>query len=282
MTMGRECPGKEDDMYLEEVFGLKGKVAVVTGGGQGIGQVVALGLAKAGADIVIVCRSGADETIRKIEEAGGKAYFVKCDVTDEASVDAAVAEIIEKSGKIDILFNNAGACYHKKAIVGKDEDLGGLNDGEATVDEWRSILDVNLTGEYIMSVAVARTMIDKGIKGSIINMASMSGTIVNIPQCQASYNASKAGVMHMSKSLAIEWADYGIRVNSLSPGYVGTPMSQPPFVHQELLDAWAPLFPLHRMAKPEELIPAVLYLASPASGYTTGSDLIVDGGYSCV
>jgi NAD(P)-dependent dehydrogenase (short-subunit alcohol dehydrogenase family) len=269
-------------MYLEEIFGLKGKVAVVTGGGQGIGQVIALGLAKAGAEIVIVCRSGADETIRQIEEAGGKAYFVKCDVTDEQAVNAAVDEIIQRSGKIDILFNNAGACYHKKAIVRDGEELGGLNDGEATVAEWRNILDVNLTGEYIMSVAVARTMIDKGVRGSIINMASMSGTIVNIPQCQASYNASKAGVMHMTKSLAIEWADYGIRVNSLSPGYVGTPMSQPPFVHQELLDAWYPLFPLHRMAKPEELIPAVLYLASPASGYTTGSDLIVDGGYSCV
>ena len=269
-------------MYLEDVFGLKGKTAVVTGGGQGIGQVVAVGLAKAGAEIAIVCRSGADETIRLVEEAGGKAYFVKGDVTSEESVNATVAEIIERSGKIDILFNNAGACYHKKAIVLEGEDLGGLNDGEATVDEFRRIIDVNLTGEYIMAVAVARTMIEKGIKGSIINMASMSGTIVNIPQCQASYNASKAAVMHMTKSLAIEWADYGIRVNSLSPGYVGTPMSQPPFVHQELLDAWEPLFPLHRMAKPEELIPAVLYLASPAAGYTTGSDIIVDGGYCCV
>ena len=269
-------------MYLEELFGLNGKTAVVTGGGQGIGQVIAIGLAKAGAEVVIVCRSGADETVRLIEEAGGRGYFVRCDVTDEASVNRAVGQIIEKSGKIDVLFNNAGACYHKKAIVRAGEDLGGMNDGEATVAEWRRILDVNLTGEYIMSVAVARTMIEKGVHGSIINMASMSGSIVNIPQCQASYNASKAGVMHMTKSLAIEWADYGIRVNSLSPGYVGTPMSQPPFVSQELLDAWAPLFPLHRMAGPEELIPAVLYLASPAAGYTTGSDLIVDGGYSLV
>ncbi len=269
-------------MYLEELFGLKGKTAIVTGGGKGIGQVCALGLAKAGAEVVIVCRSGADETVKLIEEAGGKAYFVRCDVTDEKNVDEAVSEIISRSGKIDILFNNAGACYHKKAILLEGEELKGLNDGEATIDEWRDILNVNLTGEYIMSVAVARTMIENGIKGSIINMASMSGTIVNIPQCQASYNASKAAVIHMTKSLAIEWADYGIRVNSLSPGYVATPMSQPPFVHQELLDAWAPLFPLHRMATPEELVPAILYLASPAAGYTTGSDLIVDGGYCCV
>ncbi len=269
-------------MYLEEMFGLKGKVAVITGGGQGIGQTVAVGLAKAGAQVVIVCRSGADETIKLVEAAGGTAYFVRCDVTDESSVNAAVNEIIERSGKIDILFNNAGACYHKKAIVLDGEDLGGLNDGEATVEEWRAILDVNLTGEYIMAVAVARTMIEENIKGSIINMASMSGSIVNIPQCQASYNASKAGVIHMTKSLAIEWANYGIRVNSISPGYVGTPMSQPPFVHQELLDAWKPLFPLHRMAAPEELMPAILYLASPAAGYTTGTDVIVDGAYCCV
>ena len=269
-------------MYLEELFGLKGKTAVITGGGKGIGQIVALGLAKAGAEIVIVCRNGADETIRLVEEVGGKAYYVKCDVTDAGSVKSAVAEIIEKSGKIDVLFNNAGVCYHKKAIVLDGEELGGFNDGEATIEEFRNVMDVNLTGEYIMAVEVARTMIAKNIKGSIINMASMSGSIVNIPQYQASYNASKAAVIHMTKSLAIEWADYGIRVNSLSPGYVWTPMSQPPFVHQELLDAWEPMFPLHRMAKAEELIPAVLYLASSAAGYTTGSDVIVDGGYSCV
>ena len=120
-------------------------------------------------------------------------------------------------------------------------------------------------------------MIESGTKGSIINMASMSGTIVNIPQWQASYNASKAGVMHMTRSLAIEWAEHGIRVNSLSPGYIGTPMSAD--TPQELKNAWMPLMPYHRMGKPEELIPAILYLACDAAGYTTGSDVIVDGGY---
>ena len=255
-------------MYLEEIFGLGGKVAVVTGGGQGIGQTVAVGLAKAGAEVVITCRHGADETVKLIEEAGGKAYYVQCDVTSEESVDKAVAEIIEKSGHIDVLFNNAGICYHKGTF-------------EATIEDWRQVIDTNLTGEYIMARAVAKTMIDKGIKGSIINMASMSGTIVNIPQWQAAYNASKAGVIHLTKSLAVEWADHEIRVNSLSPGYVATPMSiDPNFVEPELMAAWMPLMPLHRMAKPEELIPAVLYLASPAAGYTTGSDIIVDGAYS--
>lgn len=254
-------------MYLEELFGLSGKTAVVTGAGRGIGQVIATGLAKAGAEIVVISRSGAEETVRMIAENGGKAYDLRADVTKEDEVDAAVREIINRSGKIDILFNNAGICIHKSTL-------------DATVEEWKSVIDINLTGEYIMARAVGRTMIEKGIKGSIVNMASMSGTIVNIPQWQASYNASKAGVIHLTKSLAAEWIGYGIRVNSLSPGYIATPMSAD--VPQELKSAWEPLMPMHRMGEPEELIPAVLYLVSPAAGYTTGSDIIVDGGYTCI
>lgn len=253
-------------MYLQEMFGLDGKVAIVTGGGRGIGQVIACGLAKAGAEVVIICRSGAEETVKMITDEGGKAYDIKADVTDEAQVDAALATILERSGSIDVLFNNAGICMHQSTL-------------EATIEEFRQVVDVNLTGEFIMARAVGKIMIDRGIKGSIINMASMSGTIVNIPQWQCSYNASKAAVIHMTKSLAVEWADYGIRVNSLSPGYIATPMAVD--VPKELKDAWLPLMPLHRMGTPEELIPPILYLASSASGYTTGSDIIVDGAYSC-
>ena len=254
-------------MYLQEMFGLEGKTAIVTGAGRGIGQVVAQGLAKAGAEIVIISRSGAQETVNLITKAGGKAYDLRADVTKEEQVDDAIAEILKRSGKIDILFNNAGICIHKDTFT-------------ATVEEWRSVLDINLTGEYIMARAVAKTMVERGIHGSIVNMASMSGTIVNIPQWQASYNASKAGVIHLTKSLAVEWIPYGIRVNSISPGYIATPMSED--VPKELKDAWEPLMPMHRMGTPEELIPAILYLVSPASGYTTGTDLIVDGGYSCI
>ena len=253
-------------MYLEKMFGLKDKIAIVTGGGRGIGQVIACGLAKAGAEVVIISRSGAEETVKMIEEDGGKAYDLKADVTDEAQVDHALQTILDRSGSIDILFNNAGICMHQSTL-------------EATIEEFRQVVDVNLTGEFIMARAVGRIMIERGIKGSIINMASMSGTIVNIPQWQCSYNASKAAVIHMTKSLAVEWADYGIRVNSLSPGYIATPMAVD--VPKELKDAWLPLMPLHRMGTPEELIPAILYLASDASGYTTGSDIIVDGAYSC-
>ncbi|MDR1905129.1 MAG: SDR family oxidoreductase [Treponema sp.] len=252
--------------YLDDLFGLKGKIAVVTGGGRGIGQVVAEGLAKAGAEIAIISRTGADETVKNIEAAGGRAYSLRADVTKENEVDTAFADVLKRSGAVDIVFNNAGICIHKSTL-------------EASIAEWREVIDINLTGEYIVARAAGKIMIERGIKGSIINMASMSGTIVNVPQWQASYNASKAALIHLTRSLAVEWSPYGIRVNSLSPGYIATPMSVD--TPQELKDAWMPLIPNHRMGKPEELIGAVIYLASAESGYTNGSDLIVDGAYHC-
>jgi NAD(P)-dependent dehydrogenase (short-subunit alcohol dehydrogenase family) len=251
--------------YLDELFSLKGKTALVTGGGRGIGQVVARGLAKAGAEIAIISRTGAGETVSLIEKEGGKAYSLIADVTKEADVDKALAEILARAGRLDVVFNNAGVCIHKDTL-------------DASIAEWREVIDINLTGEYVVARAAGRIMIEKKIKGSIINMASMSGTIVNIPQWQASYNASKAGVIHMTRSLAVEWAQHGIRVNSISPGYISTPMSAD--TPKELKDAWMPLMPMHRMGTPEELIPAILYLASGASGYTSGSDVIVDGAYT--
>lgn len=254
-------------MYLDELFGLKGKVAVVTGGGRGIGQVVARGFSKAGAEVVILNRSGADETISMITSDGGKAYYISTDVVEEDSVDAAFAEILRRSGRIDIIFNNAGICMHQTTF-------------EATIAEFRQVLDVNLTGEFIVARAAGKIMVERGIRGSIINMASMSGSIVNVPQWQCSYNASKAAVIHMTRSMAVEWAEYHIRVNSISPGYIATPMSADE--SQELKDAWMPFIPMHRMGNPEELIPAILYLACDASGYTSGSDIIVDGAYTCM
>jgi NAD(P)-dependent dehydrogenase (short-subunit alcohol dehydrogenase family) len=249
------------------MFGLKGKVAIVTGGGRGIGQVIARGFAKAGAEVVILARSGSGDTLDLIKKDGGKAYFIKCDVTKEKDVDAALAEIMKRSGSIDIVFNNAGVCMHQTTF-------------EATIAEFREVIDINLTGQFILARAAGKIMVDKGIKGNIINMASISGSIANVPQWQCSYNASKAAVIHMTRSLAAEWAEYGIRVNSISPGYIATPMSLD--TPQDLKDAWMPLIPQHRFADPEELMPAMLYLASPAAKYTTGSDIVVDGGYTCL
>ncbi len=254
-------------MYLEEMFGLSGKTAIVTGGSRGIGQTVAVGLAKAGADIAIFSRSGADETAKLIEETGRKAKSYLVDVTKENDVDAGLEKVLTDFDSIDVLFNNAGICIHKATF-------------DASVAEWSEVVNVNLTGEFIMCRAVGKIMAQRSIKGSIINMASISGSIVNIPQWQASYNASKAAVIHMTRSLATEWSNLGIRVNSLSPGYIATPMAVD--TPQELKDAWIPLIPARRMGKPDELVGAVIYLASDCSTYTNGCDLIVDGAYTCV
>ncbi len=256
--------------YIRNLFTLEGKAALVTGGGRGIGQVIARELARCGADIAIFSRSGAPETVKIIQGEGGRALDILADVTDEAQVASGIAQIIEHYGHLDIVINNAGVCYHKDIF-------------EASVEEWRQCLEINLTGEYIVCREAARAMIDGNIAGSIINIASVSGHVVNIPQCQAAYNASKAGVIHMTKSLAIELVDKNIRVNSISPGYVATPMAtDPAFVEPELLAAWQPLFPMHRMAKPEELCGAILWLCSKSAGYTTGADIIIDGGYGVI
>lgn len=256
--------------FIKNLFSLEGKTALVTGAGRGIGQVLARDLARAGADIAIFSRSGAEETVQLIEAEGGKAISIIADCTKEADVKAGMQKILDCYGRLDIVINNAGICYHKGIF-------------EASIEEFRECLDINLTGEYLVAREAARTMIALGSKGSIVNIASISGTIANIPQKQVAYNASKAGVMQMTKSLAIELVDHNIRVNSVSPGYIATPMSvDPNFVEPELLEAWKPLMPMHRMAKPEELVGAVIWLASDASSYTNGVDIIIDGLYTAV
>lgn len=256
-------------MYLEEIFSLKNKVALVTGAGRSIGQNAALAFAKAGADIAVFSRSGAPETKRLIEEEGKKCLDIRCDVTDEAQVQAAVEEVMAFYDRIDILYNNAGICIPKDAF-------------EMTVAEFRQVVDTNLTGEFIVARAVAKRMIEKGIHGSIINMASMSGSVVNLPQAQAAYNASKAAVRLLTKSLAIEWTKYGIRVNCLSPGYLEN-LYEFDDIPEENKREWRARTPLNgRFCKFSELVPALLYLACDAAGYTTASDVIVDGGYTAV
>ena len=253
--------------YVEKLFGLSGKVALVTGASRGIGQHVAVGLAKAGASVALISRSSAEETVKMIEEEGGRALCIRADVTKEAEVDAALEQVLDHFGSLDIVFNNAGICIHKSSL-------------EATIEEFREVIDVNLTGEYIVARAAGRIMIGRGIRGSIINMSSMCAGVVVMPQWQCSYNASKAAVNQMTRSLALEWAPHGIRVNSLSPGYIATTMSTDS--PQDMIEAWLPLIPMHRMAGTEELMTAVLYLASSASSYTSGTDVLVDGAYSCL
>ena len=254
-------------MYVGELFGLKGKVAVVTGASKGIGKTAAVGLAKAGAEVAILCRSEPKEALEGIAAADGRGYWSAADVTDEAAVDAAFAEIARRSGVVHVVFNNAGICIHEDSV-------------DAPAENFRTVMNVNFFGEFFVARAAARIMMERGIRGSIINMASMSGSIVNLPQWQCSYNASKAAVIHMTRSLAVEWVKAGIRVNCISPGYIATGALDE--IPEEYRESWIPMIPMARMGKPEELLPALLYLASDASGYTTGSNVIVDGGYTCL
>ena len=254
-------------MFLQEYFGLDGKTVLVTGGNRGIGQEVSVDLAKAGARIAVFSRSGAEETVKKIRDSGGEAQSFLVDVQSEESIKNGVAQVIQVFGKIDVLFNNAGITIHKTVL-------------DADYQDWEKILKTNLLGEMMVAKEVAKHMISEGIKGSIINMGSMSGTIVNVPQMQTLYNVSKAAVIHMTKSLAVEWAGYGIRVNCLSPGYIATDMSVN--VDEKLKEQWMKMVPMHRMGKPSELSGAVIFLACDGAGYTTGCNLVVDGGYTCL
>lgn len=253
-------------MSIHEMFSLKGKVAVVTGGYRGIGKSVAKGLAEAGADIVIFDLIDAEETAKEISrDCHVRAASFICDVTNPEQVEKTIALAGEKMGTLDILFNNAGIGPHKDAL-------------EVSPDEWKKVIDVNLNGIFYVAVSFCRWVSSRGKKGSIINTVSMSGLIVNIPQKQASYNASKAGVIHLTKTLAVEWADKGIRVNSISPGYIATDLIQD--VREDWKNQWVSMIPFGRMGKPEELAGAVVYLASDAASYTSGCNIVIDGCYT--
>jgi NAD(P)-dependent dehydrogenase (short-subunit alcohol dehydrogenase family) len=253
-----------------DAFDLSGRIAIVTGAGQGLGREFARALARGGADVVIAemnpetGRDAADE----IRQLGRRALFVETDVTDGASVQAAVEETRDAFGRIDILVNNAGVTIWDDAET-------------ASLADWQKVVDTNLTGVFHGCQAAGRVMIEQG-KGSIINIASMSGLIANVPQQQSSYNATKAAVIHLTRSLAVEWARKGVRVNAISPGYMDSPMARPFFEDPQYGGVWVERIPMGRPGQPKELAGAVVFLASDASSYMTGANLVIDGGYTCV
>jgi len=252
------------------MFSLKGKTIIVTGGARGIGKVVAGDLAKMGANIAIVDMlvDEAKETAQLIANAHGvKTNSYVCDVTSPQQAGDTIGKIADDFGGLDVLFNNAGIVLHKSAL-------------EVTPEEWLKVNDVNYNGVFYMAQAFAKKLVALGRPGSIINNASMSGTIVNVPQEQASYNASKAAVIHLTKSLAVEWAKHNIRVNSISPGYTRTDLIGG--VNPDWVATWEKASPFGRLATPEELSGAVIYLASDCSSYTSGLDMILDGAFTCV
>ncbi|OBK55291.1 short-chain dehydrogenase [Mycobacterium gordonae] len=252
-------------MSVWDLFDLRGKKALVTGASSGIGRKVALAYAEAGAEIALVARSldVLEVLAGEIAAAGGTAVPIACDVTRQDQVSAMVDRMTAELGGIDIAVCNAG-------IVSVTPML------DMSVQEFERIQSTNVTGVFLTAQAAARAMVAQGRGGSIITTASMSGHIINIPQQVGHYCTSKAAVIHLTKAMAVEFAPHNIRVNSISPGYIMTELVEPLAEYHRL---WEPKIPMGRIGRPEELNGLYLYLASAASSYMTGSDLVIDGGY---
>jgi len=253
---------------METLFDLTDRVAIVTGGGRGIGREIVRTLARAGAHLAIadIDAATAAEAAAEVEGAGRRGLAVQTDVANRDSAEAMAAAVEKAFGRIDILVNDAGICVNKSVLEGTPED-------------WLRVIDINLNGTFWCSRAVGARMVARG-SGAIVNIASMSGSIVNWPQPQAAYNASKAAVIHLTRSLASEWAASGVRVNSVSPGYIGTEMTKLGMRTPGWGETWMAMSPMKRMGTPEDVAHAVWYLASDAARFATGTDLIVDGGYT--
>ncbi|MDR0875070.1 MAG: SDR family oxidoreductase [Clostridiales Family XIII bacterium] len=250
-----------------EIFSLEGKVGYITGAGQGIGKELAKAIAAAGAKIAVIDinEETAQTVTAEIRESGGEAIAIHTDVTDEAACVAMVKTLTDQYGRLDFGINNAGGGNELPVL-------------EMSKEDFMKVIDLNIAGVFLPSKAAAAYMKDHG-GGSIVNTASMSSYIVNTPQTITAYNTSKAGCRHLTKSCAVEWAKYGIRVNSVSPGYMMTELTKR-ISHMHPL--WLPLIPLGRIGDPKELVGAFVYLISEASAYATGTDILVDGGYTCL
>lgn len=257
-------------MGIIEKMKLDGKKGFVTGAARGIGKCTAKAFAEAGADVAIVDLDyeEAQKTAAELaEKTGRKVIAIRTDCTDKKQVDEMVAEVVRELGGLDFCHNNAGICINAPAE-------------EMTYEQWNKVININLNGIFLTDIAAGKYMLAHG-GGSIINTASMSAHIVNVPQPQCAYNASKAGVIQLTKSLAIEWAKRGVRVNSISPGYIGTELTLNSPTLVPLIEKWNGMAPLGRMGTPEELESICVYLAGDTSTFTTGSDFIIDGAFTC-
>jgi NAD(P)-dependent dehydrogenase (short-subunit alcohol dehydrogenase family) len=260
------CDPYIGQMNALDRFSLTGRVAVVTGGTRGLGAGFARALGDAGAAVVLVGRdaAAADEVLGALRDNDIRADFVAADVTVAADVQRVLDATLSLHGRVDVLVNNAGACVHAPAL-------------DVTPEDWRAVMDVNVDAVWTCSQTFGRQFVEQG-SGSIVNIGSMSGFIVNRPQWQPAYNASKAAVHHLTRSLAAEWAPHGVRVNALAPGYIKTDMS--PVDDPKFRQHWIEDAPMQRYGTVEELAPAVIFLASDASSFVTGSVLVADGGYT--
>lgn len=246
-------------------FSISGRTALVTGGAKGIGRACAEALAAAGAKVIIA----------DMDEAAGGATaqalggcFVRLNVTRKSEVDAVAAEITRQHGALDILVNNAGIVQN-----GPSEDVA--------MEDWQRVIDVNLNGVFYCAQAFGKEMVKAG-KGSIVSISSICGSVTVYPQPQAAYNASKAAVNLLTKSLAVEWAKKGVRVNAVAPGYTATELTLAGRSKPEWFETWMRMTPMGRLGEPKEIANAVLFLASDAASYITGTVLMVDGGYTAM
>lgn len=249
-------------------FDLTGKTALVTGGGSGLGRAIALALAEAGADLALAARriDKLEETARKIGDLGRKAVAVPLNLTDPTSIEEAVSEVGRAAGAIDILVNNSGISG-----AGWASDL--------PLERWDQVMATNLRGAFLMSQAVGREMILRS-NGVIVNVASVAG-VVGVKMLSV-YSASKGGLITLTKTLALEWARHGVRVNALAPGYVLTDINREMFSSEAGERMIKEHIPMGRVGMPEEMAGAVVFLASDASSYMTGAALILDGGQSAM
>ena len=256
-------------MYLERLK-LTDRVAFVTGGASGIGLCAVEALAEAGAHVVIadLKQDAIDAAIRGLGDKGYVVEGVVMDVTDSAAASQVADDLFARLGRIDILINNAG--------IARSE----IPAEEMEDERWLNVLDVNLNGSFWCARAFGRHMLAQG-SGSIVNVGSMSGFIVNRPQGQSHYNASKAAVHHLTKSLAAEWGARGVRVNAVAPTYIATPLNAFADKEAPMYKRWIDSTPMARLGEPEEVASVIAFLASDAASLMTGSIVLVDGGYSC-
>ena len=255
-------------MDVKKLFSLEGKKGFITGGAQGIGKTIAKAYAELGADVAIVDMNieKAQVTAAELRDLTDKKVLAyQCNVADPASVGHMIERYEKDFATIDFAVNNAGIFTGDAAI-------------DITPEAFKSVIDVNLNGVFFTAQAAARLMVKHNNGGSIISTASMSAHIINLPQTIANYCAAKAGVVHLTKALAVEWAKYNIRVNCVSPGYIQTELIA---TLKDLLPIWSAMMPEgSRLGYPEDLIGAYVFLASDASLFATGTDLIIDGGYT--
>lgn len=256
-------------MGVLEKFRMDGKKGFITGAGQGIGRALADGFAEAGAEFAVVDihLENARAVARALSETyGSRILAVHCDVTSDQSVADMARQVVEAYGTIDFAINNAGIVNFFPVE-------------EVRMEDWKQVFEVNLFGVFRTAQAAARVMIAQGKQGTIVNMASMSARIINVPQTTSSYCTSKAAVVQLTKSMAVELAKYGIRVNCVSPGYISNELNDN---FSDATRGWIEATPQKRMGKAEELCGAYLFLASDASTYATGTELVIDGGYTLI